>query len=235
MPGPYRPGRPRGRHLGQHFLTSTALAAQLVADAGIGPREHVVEFGAGTGVLTAAVVARGAWVSAVEVDLSLTTQLVRRFADDASVAVYGCSLLDFPLPSSPFRVFANPPFDHTSAILHRLLDDPGGGLVRADLVVQWQVARALAQAGERGPMNLVSASWAPWWCFRRARRLPAALFRPAPSVDAAVLAIVRRDPPLLPAGTAPAFTAFVRDHFNGSERPATAVEWVSRFRARAAL
>ena len=76
---------------------------------------------------------------------------------------------------------------------------PPAGLVRADLVVQWQVARALGPAGRRRAASTSSAqSWAPWWCFRRARRLPAKLFRPAPSVDAAVLTVTRREPSLLP-------------------------------------
>jgi 16S rRNA A1518/A1519 N6-dimethyltransferase RsmA/KsgA/DIM1 with predicted DNA glycosylase/AP lyase activity len=126
-------------------------------------------------------------------------------------------------------VFANPPFNRTSAILHQLLDDPAGGLVRADLVVQWQVARALARAGDEHGVDLVGASWAPWWTFRRGRRLPATLFRPAPSVDAAVLTVTRREPPELPGEAAPAFVRFVREHFDGTQQH-TVDDWVRRFR-----
>jgi 23S rRNA (adenine-N6)-dimethyltransferase len=112
-------------------------------------------------------------------------------------------------------VFANLPFNRTSAILHRLLDDPAGGLVRADLVVQWQVARALARTSDDHAVDLVGASWAPWWTFGRGRRLPATLFRPAPSVDAAVLTVARRHPSELPVEAAPAFVRFVGEHFGG--------------------
>jgi 16S rRNA A1518/A1519 N6-dimethyltransferase RsmA/KsgA/DIM1 with predicted DNA glycosylase/AP lyase activity len=237
VPGRSRSGRSQlgwshGRGLGQHFLESTALASRLAADAGIAPSDHVVEFGAGTGTLTAALLDRGARVSAIEVDAVIAAGLVRRFAHTNAVAVFACDLSEFPLPATPYRVFANPPFNRTAAILHRLLDDPAGGLVRADLVVQWQVARALARVGHDDAVDLVGASWAPWWHFRRARRLPAQVFRPAPSVDAAVLTVTRRAPSALALDVAPAFRQFVRERFDGSG-PHTADDWVQRFRRHA--
>ncbi len=190
----------------------------------------MVEFGAGTGTLTAALADRGARILAIEVDPALAAGLAQRFAHANAVTVFECDATEFPLPASLYRVFANPPFNRTSAILHRLLDHPAGGLVRADLVVQWQVARALAQAGEKLPIDLVGASWAPWWCFRRARRLPAKLFRPAPSVDAAVLTVTRRQPSLLPVGTAPQFMRFVRERFTGAPPQRSTEDWVRLFR-----
>ncbi|MEX1007895.1 MAG: rRNA adenine N(6)-methyltransferase family protein [Acidimicrobiia bacterium] len=232
MPGQSRPGRSHGRNLGQHFLESAALAGRLAREAGIAPSDHVVEFGAGSGALTAALVDCGARVFAVEVDRSLVARLVQRFGDASAVTVFECDAIEFPLPSTPFRVFANPPFNRTAAILHRLLDDPAGGLVRADLVVQWQVARARAQAGAQVPLDLVGASWGPWWVFRRARRLPAKLFRPAPSVDAALLTVTRREAGLLPVEVAPQFMDFVRDRFAAAPPQRGVDDWVRRFTAR---
>lgn len=191
----------------------------------------MVEFGAGTGTLTAALADCGARILAIEVDPVLAAGLTQRFAHANTVTVFECDATEFPLPASPYRVFANPPFNRTSAILHRLLDRPAGRLVRADLVVQWQVARALAQTGERLPVDLVGASWAPWWCFRRGRRLPAKLFRPAPSVDAAVLTVTRRNPSLLPVDAAPTFIGFVRERFGNTARQQSAEDWVRLFRA----
>ena len=86
-----------------------------------------------------------------------------------------------------------------------------------------------ATSGEPGAAtDLVGTCWAPWWSFRRGRRIPARLFRPAPAVDAAILCVTRREPALLPPELAPAFAAFVRERFAGS--PASTVdEWVRRF------
>lgn len=203
-----------------------------MSDAGISPSELVVEFGAGTGTLTAALAGRGARVLAVEVDPSLATRLVQRFDHTSVVAIFESDAIEFPLPSTPFRVFANPPFNHTAAILHRLLDDPAAGLVRADLVVQWQIARARAHAGEQLAIDLVGASWGPWWAFRRGRRLPRTLFRPAASVDAAVLTVIRRQPCLLPVESAPQFIDFVRRRFPLTPPLRRVEDWVRLFTAR---
>jgi len=234
VPGRSRTGRRHGRELGQHFLASPALASRLTADAQIAASDLVVEFGAGTGTLTTALHDCGARVCAVEVDPALAAGLAQRFARVPGVTVFACDLTDFPLPATPYRVLANPPFHRTSAILHQLLDDPTGGLVRADLVVQWQVARALARTSDEHAVDLVGASWAPWWTFRRGRRLPSALFRPAPSVDAAVLTVTRRVPSALPVDAATTFLRFVREHFDGNHRH-TADDWVRRFRRDPAI
>ena len=53
----------------------------------------------------------------------------------------------------------------------------------------------------------------PWWVFERGRRLPARLFRPVPSVDAAVLTAVRRVPPLLEPAVWDAYRDFLRQAF----------------------
>jgi 23S rRNA (adenine-N6)-dimethyltransferase len=227
VPGHARRG---SRRLGQHFLGSEQLAARLVADAGVTSAHRVVDLGAGTGALTAALAARGASVLAVELDHELAVGLARRFAGAPNVTVWSADLGDVPLPVTPYRVVANPPFGHTSAVLRRLLDEPAGGLERADVVVQWQVARHRARVDGGGPADLLGATWAPWWRFTRGRRLPAACFRPRPTVDAAVLTVTRRAEPWLPPEHFPAYAAFVRTEFaRRSDRRAPITDWPARF------
>ncbi len=86
------------------------------------------------------------------------------------------------MPRRPFRVIGSLPFGTTTAILRHLLEDAGSGLQRADLVVQWEVARKRAAIP---PTTMLSTAWAPWWSFEVGRRIPAAAFRPVPSVDGA--------------------------------------------------
>jgi 23S rRNA (adenine-N6)-dimethyltransferase len=78
---------------------------------------------------------------------------------------------------------------------------------RADVIVQWEVARKRSTVPAS---TLRSTAWAPWWEFRLGRRIPAAEFRPVPRVDGGVLVITRRDPPVLPRSMANRYQAFVR-------------------------
>jgi 23S rRNA (adenine-N6)-dimethyltransferase len=230
-PGRAPTGRGR-RHLGQHFLGNSRLAARLVDDAGVTGDDRVLELGAGRGVLTAALAERAAQVLAVELDPKLVAALAQRFASTRNVAVLYADARDVPLPANPYRVLANLPFNATSAVLRRLLDIPASGLRRADLVVQWQVARQRVRAGSGPPTDLLAARWGPWWEFRRGRRLPADFFRPPPAVDGAVLVVRRRPVPLLPVAQNRRYASFVERSFRSrpDARELGVDQWVELFR-----
>ena len=56
-------------------------------------------------------------------------------------------------------------------------------------------------------------------------------FRPRPSVDAAVLVVTRRHPPLLPPAFFDEYAAFVREEFaRRSDQRAPVADWAARFR-----
>jgi 23S rRNA (adenine-N6)-dimethyltransferase len=198
----------RRRRLGQNFLRPD-LAAELVAEAAFDADDLVVEIGAGRGALTLALARHGVDVLALERDPRWAEQLRReaRRQHATRVTVVCCDALRFRMPRRSFRAIGSLPFGATTALLHHLLDDRHSGLRRADLVVQWEVARKRAATP---PSTLLSTTWAPWWTFALGRRLPADAFRPTPSVDAAVLRVTRREPPLLPRHMADAYASFVR-------------------------
>ena len=174
------------------------------------PGELVVDIRAGTGALTLAVARCGARVIAIAADPVWAQRLRQHPAVCACrgrLWVEHADVLEIPLPQSPFRVVACLPFRATTAILHRLLDDPRLPLQRADLIAQAEVARKRASVP---PETLLSTTWTPWWEFRTGRHLPTATFRPVPQVDATVLVVSRRQPPLLPVSMAPEYARFVR-------------------------
>jgi 23S rRNA (adenine-N6)-dimethyltransferase len=200
----------RRRSLGQNFLLR-AVAERFVDEIGIDRDDLVVEIGAGAGAVTSALMRRGAEVLAVEVD-DVWARRLRRITSSASqsVEVVSADFLSIRLPTRRFRVVGCIPFGQTTAILRRLLDNPRGRLERADLIVQFEVARKRAAVP---PRTLLSTVWAPWWEVRLGRRIPADQFRPVPRVDAAVLTVTRRDPPVLPAAMAEPFARFVHERW----------------------
>lgn len=169
---------------GVHFLRDRTVIAGLVRSAGVGPGDLVVEFGAGPGVITAALAGTGARVLAVERDDAFVRRLRRRFAD-RPVRVVHEDLRRVPLPTRPYAVVANLPFGVTTAALRRLLDGDGP-LLGADLLVEWGLARRLT---EPVPRDAGTAWWSARYELRIARRVPASAFSPPPRVAAAHLRV----------------------------------------------
>ncbi|MGO9558628.1 MAG: ribosomal RNA small subunit methyltransferase A [Acidimicrobiales bacterium] len=208
MPARRRTARDeRRRSLGQNFLRPR-LADQLVRDAGVHAGELVVEIGPGAGALTLALARRGADVLAIELDPAWADRLraVVNQAGHGRVRIVTADFFSYGLPDEPFRIFGCIPFGATTDICHRLFDDPGLPLSRADLIVQHEVAVKRAKSP---PSTLVSTLWAPWWEFEVGRRIPAREFRPVPKVDGAVLVATKRERPVLPARVARTYQQFV--------------------------
>ena len=170
----------------QHFLGDAAIAAAIAECAGVGADDLVIEFGAGYGRLTEQLAQRAGRVIAVEVDARLAARLGHRFRARPNVTVLFADALAVPLPRRHFKVVSNLPFHITSALLHRLLDDPGLPLLRADLVVGW--GSALGLTGVFGPAHR-SRPWQSRFEFLLIRRLSAELFDPPPGGDAAIISI----------------------------------------------
>lgn len=147
----------------------------------------MLDVGAGTGALTAPLVAAGARVVAVELHRERARTLRARFSD-ADVTVVRVDGSDLRLPRRAFRVVANPPFSISTALLRRLLAR-GSRLVRADLVVPRHVAGRWTS--ERAPGR---ERWSPIYRASTTLVVPRWAFHPATPRDAVVLRLDRRSP-----------------------------------------
>jgi 23S rRNA (adenine-N6)-dimethyltransferase len=196
----------RRRALGQNFI-SPAAADQFVEQAHFQAGELVVEIGAGLGTITAALAERDVRVVALELDPTWAAELRKKFGKTPDVRILARDFFQFNLPTEPFRFTGSLPFGRTTDILRRLLDDPNVALERADVIVQWEVAKKRAAIP---PATLLSSAWAPWWEIDLKQRISARQFRPVPRTDAGILSIAKREPPLLPPAMANAYAQFVR-------------------------
>ncbi|MGH9229548.1 MAG: rRNA adenine N-6-methyltransferase family protein [Acidimicrobiales bacterium] len=168
---------------GWHRL-SPRWADRIVADAQVSPGDLVVDIGAGSGALTASLVAAGAQVIAVELHPQRLAVLRERFAHDP-VTVVRADAADLRLPRRDFRVVANPPFAATTAILRRLLA-PGSRLVAADLVLPQWVGRRWASGKAPG-----AGRWGRAHTLGLGARIPRAAFTPHATADCTTLVIRR--------------------------------------------
>ena len=114
----------RNHLLSQHFLKNPRLALILIGHSNLKKRDLVVEIGAGSGVITSALSKRVREVIAIEPDgdtaKKLRENLARRGCDN--VEVIEKDFLNYELPEEPYKVFSNPPFHLSSAIVHKLIE-----------------------------------------------------------------------------------------------------------------
>lgn len=177
----------------QNFLVRTTAVARFIEASGLAETDVVYEIGAGTGVLTALVAARAGRVIAIEKDEALCRRLRRKFGGSPNVSVRCADFLKHRLPRAPYKVFANPPFDITAAIVAKLTSAP----VPPDdafLAVQREAADRFC-GRPRG--TLASALLLPFFESTIVHRFRREDFVPAPGVDVVMLRLRKRGPPLL--------------------------------------
>ena len=142
--------RRRSVRYAQNVLTNRSLIDRLLDRSGIDAGDTVLEIGAGGGAITERLARRCRRVVAIERDPRLADRLRRRFAGCPSVAIHEGDFLCLPLPDTRYKVFANIPFNITTAIVTRLTAAPRPP-EEAHLVVQREAAdRFLGQSSNRG-------------------------------------------------------------------------------------
>ncbi len=194
-----------GRHeLGQNFLTHRPTI-DLVTGLVRATRGAVLELGAGDGALTRPLAALGRPLTAIDLDEHRVRGL--RHALPAVEVVHADALRH---PISATTVVGNIPFHLTTPILRRLFREERWS--QAILVTQWEVARKRAGVGGR---TMMTAQHDPWFTVALHGRVPRWGFTPSPSVDGGVLAITRRDAPLLPVADRQEYERFVGAVFAG--------------------
>ncbi len=203
--------------LGQHFLVDRGALAAIVEAAELTDRDDVLEIGPGPGVLTTVLADRARSVTAVEIDERMVTVLTDTVGDRANVRIVRADALEVDLYGAaarpPTRVVANLPYQITSPLLIKFLEDPRRAALIVVLVQEEVARRIVAQPGdakERGFLSVFVQSFADP---RIVRTVPARSFRPPPKVDSAIVALRAKATPAFSPLDGPAFLALVSDAF----------------------
>jgi 23S rRNA (adenine-N6)-dimethyltransferase len=204
--------QPRRRaDLSQHFLRSQGLARTLVRQSELSLTDLVIEIGAGTGVLTAALAARAREVRAIEGDTHLASGLRRRFDDSSVVEILEADFFAAELPREQYSVFANVPFNRTADVVRRLTEGQRPP-EDAYLVVQAEAAARFAGL-PYGPESVASLVLKPWWHLEIEYWFRRSDFSPPPSVDSVLLHLARRDRPLVDGVLRSEYARFIERSF----------------------
>jgi len=176
----------------QHFLVDKNAVERIAGLVRVEGRV-VLEIGPGTGVLTRALLSRGAYVRAIELDNGLFSYLAEEFAGEIAsgklMLVRGdATKCEFPAFDI---VISNLPYSASSKITFRLLAQ---GFETAVLMFQSEFAeRMLAPVGtpECGRLSVMVQTYA---CVERCFELSPKSFSPPPQVNSMVVKIHPRGP-----------------------------------------
>lgn len=180
------------KSLGQHFLNSPKVLAQIIETADIKKGDKVLEIGPGTGILTRSILEKEAIVMVVEKDHRACSMLNITFEKElreGRLELIEGDILETVLPSlddKQYLLVANIPYYITGAILEKFLEYAPRPK-KIVILTQKEVAeRIVARDGKE---SILSVSVKVFGEPSIVANVPRGAFTPAPSVDSAILAI----------------------------------------------
>lgn len=188
------------KKFGQNFLIDTHVLDKIIAAAGIGPDDFVVEIGPGIGTMTQYLASSAREVYAVEIDQNLIPILKDTLREYDNVTILNEDILKVDLNTlaqeknagKPIKVVANLPYYITTPIIMGLFENHVP-LESITVMVQKEVAERM-QVGpgtkEYGALSLAVQYYAQPYI---AAYVPPNCFIPRPKVGSAVICLKLHD------------------------------------------
>lgn len=176
------------RSMGQNFLTETAVVAEIVELAEIGPDDLVLEIGPGMGILSRQIISSGAELIAVELDRELATMLRGDLSDQPSFSLIEQDAR-FIKPEEivgdhSYQVVANLPYSVATVILRNLIESTHPP-TRMTVMVQREVAERMT--AEPGDLSLLGLATDLYSEAEIVMIVPPSVFTPPPKVESSVV------------------------------------------------
>jgi 16S rRNA (adenine1518-N6/adenine1519-N6)-dimethyltransferase len=184
------------KRFGQNFLTNRRIINRIIDALNPQPDETIVEIGPGQGALTTSLVERAGQLVAVEFDRQLAPFLREKFAEHSNFKLIESDALvtDFCAaisPASSARLVANLPYNISTAILQRLIEQRRC-LSEMVLMLQREVVdRITAEPGtkDRGYVSVLVEAYCET---EKLFDVAPSSFRPAPKVWSRVVRLRTR-------------------------------------------
>ncbi|OGJ57706.1 ribosomal RNA small subunit methyltransferase A [Candidatus Peribacteria bacterium RIFCSPLOWO2_12_FULL_55_15] len=180
------------REMGQHFLIDERVLRCIVNAANIQLCDHIVEIGAGIGVLTRELLKRTPHVTAIECDRRLIP-LLQEFIHtqnqevrSKNLAIVQENALKFSYPETPYKIVANIPYQITSNLFRTVFRKNKRPPLSLTLLIQKEVAEKIMGKPERSLLTLLVELYGTP---RIIRTVSPNAFLPPPNVESAIIHI----------------------------------------------
>ena len=178
------------KRFSQNFLINPEILHLLVEKAEISPKDHVLEIGGGTGVVTQQLAETKAHISVLEVHPKLIPFLQKKFSQNKNVEIMGKDFLHVELEKIPFtHVCCSPPYAIADDIMLGLFHH---GFKTASMVWQMEFAeKLLSPPGSQsyGPLSVLCQYF---YDGTIAKKISPQSFYPSPQQFSAILVLKQR-------------------------------------------
>ena len=178
------------KRFGQNFLTNKHYSAKIVDALKIAESDTVIEIGPGRGILTELInTTKCKRKIAVEIDKQLAIQIMERFND---IEVLQQDILEFSfqdqynLSKTQVKVVGNIPYNITSPILFRLLDN-SDYISTSVLMIQKEVAERLISKKDSKQYGILTVLVKAQAEVKKVFSVSRTNFYPQPNVDSMVI------------------------------------------------
>ena len=185
------------KSLGQHFLTSPTVVADMVAAAQIKKEDSVLEIGPGLGILTRALAASPAReIILCEKDRRFCDYLKEEYKNKKFKVICEDALLLIPnlQVDSPFKVVSNLPYNISSPVMISLLTVAPTLPECMVLMLQKEVAERLVAKPHDSNRGILTVLLELFGEVKILKKVPKNLFYPVPEVDSAAVEISKIKP-----------------------------------------
>lgn len=209
------------KKFGQNFLIDGHVIEKIIAAAGIGKEDVVLEIGPGIGTLTQRLCEAAGDVVAVEIDRNLIPILTGDTCKDyANLQIVSGDIMKTDIPEllkpfgkRPVKVVANLPYYITTPILMKLLEDRLP-IESITVMVQKEVAERMETGPgtkDYGALSLAVQYYSEPYL---AANVPANCFMPRPNVGSAVIRLTIHEEPPVNVKDEKHMFALIRASFN---------------------
>jgi 23S rRNA (adenine-N6)-dimethyltransferase len=196
----------------QNFVRDPDLIKKLLKKTDITSSDTVLDIGAGDGTITKELAAKAKKIISIELDPQSVENLRILSERKSNIEVVNQDFFTYPLPSTKYKVFSNPPFNRISDIVRTFLDakNPPSTMY---LFMQWEAAERFI--GEPlGKMTQIAAIYNSLFKIEIVSKVHRSEFVPMPNVDVVFAQFTRRTKPLIEAEQIPVYRDFVTYLFN---------------------
>ncbi len=199
-------------HYSQNFLRRPNLVRELIKLTNLKSTDTVYDLGAGSGVISSVLAETVGMVVAIEYEPRTVELLKINMEKYSNVDVHQADILKFPLPTTPYKIFANIPFHLSSPIIHRFINSPNAPQA-AYLITQKQFGKKLVATDTThftGQLGMIIGAEYDVKILRPLKRTD---FWPHPAVDTVFIGLVKRATPLVQPNRLKAYEKFTEECF----------------------